>query len=69
MPLAATLAAYSAMNLGLVRWWLEQGCTPEPAAMAVHQQRLMARGILAAIGLAPDAEAPPARHPSDRPPP
>jgi len=69
MPEAAVLAASSAMNLGLVRWWLEQGCTPEPAAMAVHQQRLMARGILAAIGLAPEEEAPPERDRIDRHPP
>ena len=58
VPVAAVLAASSAMNLGLVRWWLEQGCSPEPAAMAVHQQRLMARGILAAIGLPPPRDGP-----------
>lgn len=51
LPLSALIAASTAQNLGLVRWWLSQDPRPDPEAMAVMQQRVQSEGILPLLGL------------------
>lgn len=51
IPLDALIAASSALNIGLVRWWLQQTPRPAPEDVAVIQQKLMARGIIPLMGL------------------
>ncbi len=53
VPLQAIIAASTAMNLGLVRWWLTQDPRPDADEMAVIQQRLQAHGVLPLLGLMP----------------
>ena len=57
-PVAAVIAASTAMNLALVRWWLTQQPRPSAETMAVIQQRLQAGGVLPLLGLwkAPDPD-------------
>jgi len=58
-PVSALIAASTAQNLGLVRWWLSQAPRPGIAEMAVMQQRLQTSGILPLLGLggaAPDGK-------------
>lgn len=54
IPLDALIAASTALNIGLVRWWLEQDPRPTPEEAAIIQQKLMARGIFPLLGLEPD---------------
>lgn len=51
IPLDALIAASTALNIGLLRWWLQQEKRPAPEAAAVMQQKLMARGIFPLLGL------------------
>lgn len=53
IPVQALIAASTAMNLGLVRWWLAQDPRPSLAEMALMQQKLHARGIWPLLGLGP----------------
>ncbi|MCC5988566.1 MAG: TetR/AcrR family transcriptional regulator [Pararhodobacter sp.] len=53
IPLDALIAASTALNIGLLRWWLEQHPRPSPPIVAVIQQRLMARGVLPLLGVGP----------------
>jgi len=57
LPLSALIAASTAQNLGLVRWWLSQDPRPDLEEMAVMQQRLQTEGILPLLGLASDASS------------
>ncbi len=56
IPLDALLSASTAMNIGLVRWWLQQRPRPAPRQVAVIQQKLMARGVIALLGITPAPE-------------
>lgn len=58
VPRSALIAASTAQNLGLVRWWLSQDPRPALAAMAVMQQKLQTNGILPLLGLGHDLPAP-----------
>ncbi len=58
IPLSALIAASTALNLGLVRWWLSQDPRPEMDEMAVMQQRLQTEGTLPLLGLRRKAPAP-----------
>ncbi len=58
LPLSALIAASTAQNLGLVRWWLSQDPRPGLDEMAVMQQRLQTEGILPLLGLGHDAPMP-----------
>ncbi|MCC6002290.1 MAG: hypothetical protein JJU19_15735, partial [Pararhodobacter sp.] len=49
-PVQALIAASTAMNLGLVRWWLAQHPRPALEDIAVIQQRLQVHGILPLLG-------------------
>lgn len=51
IPLSALIAASTAQNLGLVRWWLAQRPRPALEEMAVMQQRLQTDGILPLLGV------------------
>ena len=51
IPVQALIAASTAMNLGLVRWWLAQDPRPSLNEMAVIQQRLQTSGVLPLLGL------------------
>ena len=51
LPLPALIAASTAQNLGLVRWWLSQEPRPDLNEMAVMQQKLQTNGILPLLGL------------------
>lgn len=51
LPLSALIAASTAQNLALVRWWLSQAPRPGIAEMAIMQQRLLANGILPLLGV------------------
>jgi len=53
IPLDALIAASTALNIELVRWWLEQNPRPSPQAATVIQQKLMARGIIPLLGIGP----------------
>lgn len=57
-PISALIAASTAMNLGLVRWWLSQSPRPGWEEMAVLQQRLQACGVLPLLGLRQDTPSP-----------
>lgn len=58
LPLPALIAASTAQNLGLVRWWLSQDPRPALEEMAVMQQRLQTSGILPLLGLRQEAPIP-----------
>jgi len=58
LPLPALIAASTAQNLGLVRWWLSQDPRPDLSEMAVMQQQLQTRGILPLLGLGQDKSFP-----------
>jgi len=58
LPPAVLIAASTAQNLALVRWWLAQHPRPGLEEMAVMQQKPQARGILPLLGLGPDAPIP-----------
>jgi len=51
IPVGALTVASTALNLGLVRWWLSQNPRPTLAEMALIQQRLKVTGILPLLGL------------------
>lgn len=51
IPVQALIAASTAMNLGLVRWWLAQDPRPSLGEMALIQQKLQSQGIWPLLGL------------------